>query len=184
MIGTVHWTMQFKRRENAPKPITESIAMHTTRIALSEKIRKKVTPILADRLTDAIDLSLQLKQAHWNIKGPHFVALHELFDSIHGVVSSKVDDLAERLTALGDTADGTVHAVAKRSGLPAYSPKITRGEDHLEAVATALATFGGLTRTAIDTCDEAGDKVTADLFNEITAEVDQQLWFVEAHLQR
>jgi len=74
--------------------------------------------------------------------------------------------------------------VGQRSGLPVYSTQITRGDDHLEAVATALALFGGQTRAAIDACDAAGDKVTADLFNEITAEVDQQLWFVEAHLQR
>jgi len=158
--------------------------MHKTRIALSEKTRKKVAPVLADRLADAIDLSLQLKQAHWNVKGPHFVALHQLFDSIHAVIIAKVDQLAERLAALGGTAEGTVQAVSRRSGLPAYSLKTTSGDEHLEAVAAALAAFGGLTRAAIDTCDEVGDKVTADLFNEITGEVDQQLWFVEAHLQR
>jgi starvation-inducible DNA-binding protein len=162
----------------------ETLAMHKTRIVLSEKIRKKVAPVLAERLAEAIDLSLQLKQAHWNVKGPHFVALHELFDSIHAVIVSKADALAERLTTLGGTAEGTVQAVSQRSGLPVYATEITRGDDHLDAVATALATFGGWTRAAIDACDEAGDKVTADLFNEITAEVDQQLWFVEAHLQR
>jgi starvation-inducible DNA-binding protein len=158
--------------------------MHKSRIVLSEKIRRKVAPLLADRLADAIDLSLQLKQAHWNVKGPQFIALHELFDSIYGVVAAKVDTLAERLTALGGTAEGTLQIVGKRSSLPAYPVKMTRGEDHLEAVAAVLAMFGGLTRLAIDLCDEAGDKVTADLFNEVTGEIDQQLWFVEAHLQR
>ena len=158
--------------------------MHKSRIVLSDKIRRKVAPLLADRLADAIDLSLQLKQAHWNVKGPHFIALHELFDSVHAVVVAKVDMLAERLTTLGGTAEGTLQAVGKRSSLPGYPVKMTRGEDHLEAVAAVLAVFGGLTRLAIDICDEAGDKVTADLFNEITGEMDQQLWFVEAHLQR
>jgi starvation-inducible DNA-binding protein len=158
--------------------------MHKSRIVLSDKIRRKVAPLLADRLADAIDLSLQLKQAHWNVKGPHFIALHELFDSVHALVLAKVDMLAERLTTLGGTAEGTLQAVAKRSSLPAYPLKMTRGEDHLEAVAAVLAVFGGLTRLAIDLCDEAGDKVTADLFNEITGEIDQQLWLVEAHLQR
>jgi starvation-inducible DNA-binding protein len=157
--------------------------MHTTRIALSETIRQTIAPLLASRLADAIDLSLQLKQAHWNVKGPHFIALHELFDAIHAVVLSQVDELAERLAVIGYAAHGTVQAVAGRSALPAYPLDITDGEQHVDAIATALATFGGLTRAAIDACDVAGDKVTADLFNAITAAIDKQLWLVEAHLR-
>jgi starvation-inducible DNA-binding protein len=157
--------------------------MHPTRIVLSESIRQAVAPVLAARLADAIDLGLQLKQAHWNVRGPHFIALHELFDSIHDVVESKTDELAERLAAIGGSPEGTVQAVAARTALPPYPLDITRGDAHLNAVAAALAAFGGLTRAAIDTCDTAGDKVTADLFNEITAQIDQQLWFVEAHHQ-
>lgn len=157
--------------------------MHKTRIQIAAAIRTQVSAVLADRLADAIDLSLQLKQAHWNVKGPHFIALHQLFDGAHAVVAGQVDELAERLASIGGTADGTLQAVSRRSSLPAYPLQITAGDMHLDAVATALAHFGGLTRAAIDTCDAAGDKVTADLFNAITAAIDQQLWFVEAHLQ-
>ncbi len=155
--------------------------MHKTRIVLSETIRQAIAPVLATRLADAIDLSLQLKQAHWNVKGPQFIALHELFDAIHTVLNAQVDALAERLAALGGTPEGTVQAVARRSVLAAYPLNITRGDQHLDAVASALASFGGLTRAAIDDCDAAGDKVTADLLTAITAEIDKQLWFVEAH---
>jgi starvation-inducible DNA-binding protein len=153
--------------------------MHTTRIRLSEEIREQITPILANQLADAIDLALQMKQAHWNVKGAQFIALHELFDEVHGVVAAKLDAIAERLTALGSTASGTLQAVVQRSSLPSM---ITAGQDHLSAVADALATFGGLTREAIDACDAAGDKVTADLFNAITGDIDKQLWLVESHL--
>jgi starvation-inducible DNA-binding protein len=157
--------------------------MHKTRNSLPEKTRKKMASLLGARLADAIDLSLQTKQAHWNVKGPSFIALHELFDSIHGVVEGQVDSLAERLTALGGVAEGTVQAVSKRSSLPAYPLAIRSGSDHLEALARVLAAFGGLTREAIGAAAAAGDEVTADLFNEITGDIDKQLWFVEAHLQ-
>ena len=157
--------------------------MHKTRNTLPEKVRKKVVGLLSARLADAVDLSLQLKQAHWNVKGPNFIALHELFDAVHGVVESQVDDLAERVTALGGVAEGTVQAVAKRSSLTPYPLAIRSGTDHLEALARVLAAFGGLMRGAIATAAAAGDEVTADLFTAITAAIDKQLWFVEAHLQ-
>jgi starvation-inducible DNA-binding protein len=157
--------------------------MHKTRIDLPEKTRKKVVNLLSVRLADAIDLYLQVKQAHWNVKGPNFIALHELFDEIGEAVEGAVDDLAERTTTLGGTAEGTSPVVAKRTSLKAYPLGITSGPDHLNALAVALSTFGRLTREAIDACDDAGDKVTADLFNEITGEIDKQLWKVEAHLQ-
>lgn len=157
--------------------------MHKTRIDLPEKTRKKVVNLLSVRLADSIDLYLQVKQAHWNVKGPHFIALHELFDEIGEVVEEGVDDLAERITSLGGTAEGTSPVVAKRTSLEPYPLDITSGPQHLNAMAVALSTFGRLTREAIDSSDALGDKVTSDLFNEITGEIDKQLWKVEAHLQ-
>jgi starvation-inducible DNA-binding protein len=157
--------------------------MHKTRIDLTEKTRRKVVNLLSVRLADSIDLYLQVKQAHWNVKGPNFIALHELFDRIGEAVEEAVDELAERTTTLGGVAEGTSQVVAKRTSLEPYPLDIASGPQHLAALANALATFSRLTREAIDTCDELGDKVTADLFNEITGEIDKQLWFVEAHLQ-
>jgi starvation-inducible DNA-binding protein len=158
-------------------------AMHKSRIEISDKVRRKVSSLLSASLADAIDLSLQLKQAHWNVKGPNFIALHELFDEVHGVVESKVDELAERLTALGGVAEGTVQAVSKRSSLSPYPLAIRNGREHLEALAGALAAFGGSARKSIGAASAAGDEVTADLFNEITGDIEKQLWFIEAHLQ-
>ena len=117
--------------------------MHKSRIVLSEKIRRTVAPLLADRPADAVDLSLQLKQAHWNVKGPQFIALHELFDSIHGVVSAKADMLAERLTALGGTAEGTLEqslkeASAEHQGWTYHLSKVVLSDkgSRLEGTAT------------------------------------------------
>jgi starvation-inducible DNA-binding protein len=156
--------------------------MYSTRNDLPEATRGKVIDLLDARLADATDLQTQLKQAHWNVKGPTFIALHELFDKINEAVEGYVDDLAERVVQLGGTAHGTARQAAKYSTLPEY-PAVSAGRDHAEAVATVLAAFGKLARAGIDQADELKDKDTADLFTEISRGVDKWLWFVEAHLQ-
>jgi starvation-inducible DNA-binding protein len=156
--------------------------MFNTRNDLPKTTRVKVIDLLDARLGDAIDLQTQLKQAHWNVKGPNFIALHELFDKINEAVEDYVDDLAERAVQLGGTAHGTARQVAKRSSLPEF-PAVTDGRAHVEAVATVLAAFGKLARAGIDQADKLGDKDTADLFTEISRGTDKWLWFVEAHLQ-
>ena len=157
--------------------------MYKTKIDLSEKTRRNVIVILNDRLADAIDLQSQVKQAHWNVKGPHFIALHELFDKISDAVLEQIDEIAERITSLGGTAEGTVAVAAKRSKLKNYPLSITAGKDHLFYMSTQLSVFGKAARSAIDQSDELGDADSADLFTQISREIDKYLWFVEAHLQ-
>ena len=156
--------------------------MHSTRNDLARTIRTKVIDLLDARLADAVDLQTQLKQAHWNVKGPTFIGLHELFDKINEAVEDYVDDLAERVVQLGGVAHGTARQVAKASTLPEF-PAVTSCHDHVVAVATVLAAFGKLARAGIDRADKLGDKDSADLFTEISRGVDKWLWFVEAHLQ-
>jgi starvation-inducible DNA-binding protein len=157
--------------------------MHSTRIDLALKTRTKVTALLNARLADAIDLQLQAKQAHWNVKGPQFVALHELFDRLAGETAVYVDDMAERITALGGIAEGTVQAVAGRSRLDAYPLDIGEGRAHLDALAAAYARYARAVRKAIDEAGKAGDADTSDLFTGISRGVDKALWLLEAHLQ-
>ena len=157
--------------------------MYKTKIDLSEKIRRNVIVILNDRLAEAIDLQSQVKQAHWNVKGPHFIALHELFDKISDVVLEQIDEIAERVSSLGGTAEGTVAVAAKRSKLKNYPLSITAGKDHLFYLSTQVAAFGKSVRGAIEDTDELGDADTADLFTGISRDLDKYLWFLEAHLQ-
>ena len=157
--------------------------MHKTKNDLPVDKREAVVKLLNARLADLIDLGLQTKQAHWNVKGPNFIALHKLFDELAGVIGEQVDDTAERITALGGTAEGTVGAVSGRTSLPAYSLTITSGHDHVDALSTAVATVGKSTRKAIDQATELGDADTADLFTGASRELDKYLWFLEAHLQ-
>lgn len=157
--------------------------MHSTRNDLSAKARAKVTTLLNARLADAIDLRMQSKQAHWNVKGPQFIALHELFDQLAGELDGHVDEMAERITALGGIAEGTVQAVAGRSKLDAYPLEIAEGRAHLDALAAAYARFAKAVRKASDDADKAGDADTSDLFTGVSRSVDKGLWLLEAHLQ-
>ena len=150
---------------------------------LSETTRVKAVELLNARLADCIDLQTQTKQAHWNVKGPHFIGLHELFDKINEGVEDYVDDLAERVVQLGGVAEGTARAVAKRSSLAEYPAKAVDGRGHVEALSSVLAAFGAAARRAIDQANELGDLDTADLFTEVSRGIDKWLWFVEAHLQ-
>lgn len=157
--------------------------MHPTRNDLPLKARQAVVELLQASLADAIDLAGQAKVAHWNVKGPNFIALHKLFDDVHDAIEDGVDELAERLVQLGGTAEGTVGLVAKRTRLPGYSVKITSGMDHVKALSGALAAYAKTTRAGIDAAGKLGDQATADLYTEIVRAVDKLLWMVEAHAQ-
>ena len=157
--------------------------MHKTKNDLSEKVRIQVSALLQDRLAEAVDLVTQAKQAHWNVKGPNFIALHELFDKVYEHAGDHVDLIAERIVQLGGTAEGTVRVAAKRSQLPEYPLTLASGREHVDALSHSLAYFGETIRKAINQADEVGDKGTADLFTEISRGVDKDLWFLEAHVQ-
>lgn len=157
--------------------------MYDTRNDLSPKSRGKVVELLNARLADAIDLNSQAKQAHWNVKGPNFIALHELFDKVAESVEDHIDEIAERITSLGGTAYGTVAAVARGTSLAAYPEEITEGVQHLEALSNTVADFGKKVRKAIEQSAEAGDADTSDLFTGVSRDIDKHLWLLEAHLQ-
>jgi starvation-inducible DNA-binding protein len=157
--------------------------MYATRIDLPPKLRGQLEKLLNARLADALDLESASKQAHWNVKGANFIALHELFDQVHGSIEQHVDTIAERITALGGTAHGTVQAVARASSLAPYPHNISDGVAHLEALSERLADFGKKIRAAIDASDQLGDADTADLFTGVSRDTDKYLWFLEAHLQ-
>ena len=156
--------------------------MFDTRNDLPAGARTKVIELLNARLADAIDLGTQTKHAHWNVKGPNFIALHELFDQVAEPVEDQIDTIAERVTALGGTARGTLAAVARATTLRPYPEDISDGAAHVDALSAALAAFGATVRAGIDEAGRLGDADTADLFTGISRETDKDLWFLEAHL--
>ena len=163
--------------------LAEAPKMYETENDISEKRRVELNALMNQRLASAVDLQTQMKQAHWNVKGPSFIGLHELFDQVDEAVESYVDMIAERIVQLGGIAAGTARVAAAHSQLEEYPLTIADGLAHVEAVARALATFGREVRNTINEADELDDADTADLFTEISRGIDKWLWFVEAHSQ-
>ena len=155
--------------------------MHSTKNTLDAATRGKSIVLLGMGLIHALDLERHAKQAHWNVRGPNFRALHELFDEIAQQAEDASDLLAERVVALGGTADGRAAVVANRSTLPDYPTEASIGNEHVEALSRSIATFGSLARDAIDQAQGWGDADTADIFTEISRGLDKSLWLVEAH---
>ena len=155
----------------------------STQNDLAEKVRRGAIDLLNQQLADALDVALQAKQAHWNVKGPNFIALHELFDEVVDELFEHADDLAERAVELGGTALGTARAAAQTSRLAEYPLDIDSGREHVMALSGALAKFGASARAGIDAANALGDADTVDLFTEISRGVDKLLWKVEAHAQ-
>jgi starvation-inducible DNA-binding protein len=161
----------------------QTSTMYETENDIQPQSRSELNLLMNQRLADAVDLQMQMKQAHWNVKGPHFIGLHELFDQIDEAVEAYVDLIAERIVQLGGIAEGTVRVSAARSRLEEYPLTIADGHAHVEAVSKALSTFGREARNTIDQAEDLGDADTADIFTEISRGVDKWLWFVEAHSQ-
>jgi starvation-inducible DNA-binding protein len=154
-----------------------------TKNDISENARRKLVDLCNARLADAMDLASQAKQAHWNVRGPSFIALHELFDDVTDAVKEHADLIAERAAQLGGIVHGTARDAAKNSLLPEYPHDIIEGHQHAEALSGALAAFGANVREAIATAEEYGDADLADIFTEVSRSIDKFTWFVEAHVQ-
>ncbi|MTE00139.1 DNA starvation/stationary phase protection protein Dps [Paracoccus sp. YIM 132242] len=150
---------------------------------LTDNARKTSISELNGRLADSIALALAVKQAHWNVKGRNFIAIHELFDSLHNNLREHVDTMAERVQQLDGVAVGTVQKVSASSGLQEYPTDLTGAEDHVRALCNRYRDHGEKLRAAIDATDEAGDADTADIFTAASRSLDKDLWFLESHLE-
>ena len=148
---------------------------------LNSNTRTTVIAVLNARLADAIDLKLAVKQAHWNIRGPNFIALHELFDEIAARMEEHADTMAERVVQLGGVAGGTTQVVSQKTALSPYPAEATRQEDHVKALSDRLTQFAKACREAIETTDSAGDADSADIMTGVSRAIDKDLWFVAAH---
>jgi starvation-inducible DNA-binding protein len=154
-----------------------------THVDIPEGQRAGLIKLLNDRLADTFDLYSQLKQAHWNVKGPDFIQLHELFDLLATNVFAHIDTIAERATALGGTALGTARMAAGASSLPEYPLDLVDGLDHVRALVDRYGTYANAVRQAIEDAEKLGDADSADIFTEVSRSADKDLWFLEAHIQ-
>lgn len=163
--------------------LREPISSFSSRKDLTAEIRAATVDSLNQRLADAIDLQLQAKHAHWNVKGPSFFALHALFEKIAVEVAGHADLIAERAVQLGGVAEGATGVVAARSELSPYPLRRDSGVDHVRALSGALAAFAVKMRCSIAEAQQSVDPVTVDILTEICRDIEKLLWLVEAHAQ-
>jgi len=166
-----------------PPRVSDETRLASTKNDLPAATRAEVVTLLNQRLADCVDLQTMCKQAHWNVKGPQFIALHKLFDEVNEAVEDYVDLIAERIVQLGGVAEGTARVVAQRSQLLDYPLTLTTGDEHIAALSDVLAQFGRSARIGVAEMDELEDAVSTDLLTEVSRGVDKWLWFVEAHQQ-
>ena len=148
---------------------------------LSDNTRSSMADLLNERLADAIDLTLAVKQAHWNIKGSSFIGIHELLDAVAERMRENADTIAERCVILGGQARGTSQVVGADTNLEPYPVEAQNQRIHVDALKERFMAFGAKLRESIDAAGEAGDEDTADLFTEVSRTVDKDAWFIGAH---
>jgi starvation-inducible DNA-binding protein len=167
-----------------PRAATAAATARTfpSRVGVDENNRPALIALLNARLADSTDLRTQVKWAHWNVKGLHFIQLHELFDSVASRLEEQTDTIAERVTTLGGVANGTVREAAAKSGLKEADLTASDGPSMLKFLVHNVAHHANALRTAVQESDELGDPITADLFTQLTRELEKDLWFLEAHL--
>lgn len=173
--------MDSSNKKTATEPSGEH--PYNTRNDTPSNVKEVSIALLNARLADAIDLALLTKQAHWNLKGRQFIAVHEMLDGFRGEIDEWTDTMAERVVQLGGTALGTTQTVGAATTLPAYPTDIYRVEDHLKELAQRYGSLSNAIRKAVSESAEAGDANTSDIFTEVSRGLDKQLWFLEAHLQ-
>lgn len=145
--------------------------------------KQAVIEMMNKALAATVDLSLIIKQAHWNVKGARFIMIHEMLDGFRDEIDVHVDEIAERVAQLGGTARGTTQAVAEATILKAYPTDIHSVEDHLHALIHAYGQVANLLRKYVDETAEAGDADAADILTAASRTLDKDLWFLEAHIQ-
>ena len=177
-------TEKKQKSSGTPGPTTHLVdRMYPNRVALSDDTKKQVAEILQRRLAEATDLQSQSKFAHWNVKGDNFYQLHLVFDHIAEIIDKQIDPIAERITQLGGVANGTIRQAACVSQIPEYPVDTIAGMDHVRALADSLGEYCRGMREASEKIDDLGDKPTADFFNQLIVDAEEQLYFLESHLE-
>lgn len=155
----------------------------TSHVNLPAEAREQLIRLLNTELANAVDLHWQIKQAHWNIRGKHFISRHELFDRLADHLRVQADEFAERAGTLGGYAEGTIRLAARASELGEYDLEAVTGDDHLRALTARFARYAASIRDGISRSEHLEDPITADLFIRMLGVIELDLWFLESHLE-
>ncbi len=146
---------------------------------LSAERRGQVRAELEPLLADLVALSLQGKQAHWNVVGPNFRPVHAQLDEIVELARAWTDTVAERLVALGVYPDGDPRTVARDCSLAPLPAGAIDDRRTVSLMADRVAAVGGRARAAMDRMGEV-DVATQDILIDVVLGLEKQLWMLRA----
>lgn len=162
--------------------MTPTNSLHYTTPGLSERDAGRIIELLQDRLNACNDLQLTLKHVHWNVVGPHFIAVHEMIDPQVDDVRAMADELAERIATLGGSPTGTPGALVAARSWDDYHIGRAGTQEHLAALDLTYRGVVEAHRAAIEELDKL-DLVTQDMLIGQTEKLELFHWFVRAHLE-
>jgi starvation-inducible DNA-binding protein len=154
--------------------------LNSTGTSVLLETRQSTVVLLNQALADLGDLYSQTKQAHWNVRGKNFYSHHLLFDAVAETAEAHWDDVAERAIQLGGYARGTSRMTAQATSLPEWPENLVTEAEFVKALTERFTLMANSIRAGIDAAAELGDADTADLFTEISRELDKSLWLLEA----
>ncbi len=151
-------------------------------IELTDQAKKACADALFKALSDTFVLYLKTHNFHWNVVGPQFVSLHKLFEDQYQDLWNTLDEMAERIRALGQPVDGTAESFKKAAEIKQTDARPAAKDMLKELVAdneTAVRTI----RAAFSTVDEAGDEASADLLTDRLSYHEKQIWMMKSLLE-
>jgi starvation-inducible DNA-binding protein len=158
------------------------ITMAYTVPGMKSDSAERVTKLLQDRLNSLNDLALTLKHVHWNVTGPNFIAVHTMLDPQVEAARAMADDVAERITTLGGSPNGTPGALVAQRDWDDYSIGRADALEHLGALDVVYSGIIEAHRAAIDAAEEL-DLVTQDMLIGQSGQLERFHWFIRAHLE-
>ena len=147
----------------------------------SEAQRKSVAQELSKVLADSYAIYLKTHGYHWNVQGPEFFSLHGLFQQQYTDMWNALDDIAERIRALGEFAPQSASAFGNLTSIPDGHPDKSAQEmlqDLIRDHGTVLKTV----RAALDAADEAGDEASVDLMTQRLHFHEKAAWMLRSSL--
>ncbi len=152
-----------------------------TKLKFDEKVLSESIRVLSDQLADFLNLALMTKQAHWNMRGPNFISVHEMLDPFNEKLLEYADTFAERIVQMGGTANGTVETIIAETNLSSYPTDMYDVTAHLTELIKHYSIVANNLRRDIDAAK--ADAATIDYFTQAVEDLDKYVWFLEAHIE-
>lgn len=150
-------------------------------IGIPQDDRKAIAAGLSRVLADSYTLYLKTHNFHWNVTGPMFNSLHLMFEGQYTELATAVDEIAERIRALGETAPGTYSAFAKLSQIE-EEEGVPPAKEMIEQLVRGHETVAKTARSVFPLADKGGDEPTADLLTQRLQIHEKTAWMLRSLL--